>query len=412
MTIGKSITEDAADFVFDLFKNKLQSIYVYHNLDHTEEVVEAIKKIGIKTGLNEEDLEIVTLAGWFHDTGFIERSENHEDISIEIARKFLTERNYNPDNISLIIGCINATRFPQAPTNILEEIICDADLFHIGSKNYFSKSDLLRLEWEKSSGKFYNEIEWLKINIDFLTAHKFFTKYAKKSCGDNKSELIVKLQKKYRDKIEEEEKKKIKEIKLDIQKQKLDSKTDPENNFENSIEDILRDVIRNHAGFSTAADSNANVMISINSLISVGLIIVLLLKLDSSPQLLIPVFLLLTVCLVCIVLGVLVTKPVITSGVFTKDELKNKKVNLLFWGNFFKMELKDLQSGIDEMKNDRDFLYKNMVKDFYFLGQVLSVKYRFLRICYSVFTFGLIISLIAFTLAYLTLPDGLINFFQ
>ncbi|HQY50894.1 MAG TPA: DUF5706 domain-containing protein [Ignavibacteria bacterium] len=412
MSNNKSITEEAADFVNELFKNKLQTIYVYHNITHTEEVVEAAKKIGNKLNLNDEDLEIVTLAAWFHDTGFIERVNNHEDVSIDIAVKFLTEKNYKQENIEMIKGCINATRYPQSPTNILEEILCDADLYHLGNKNFDFKNDLLRIEWEKSEGKIYSDIEWIKINLDFLTTHKFYTKPARKSLTENKIDMLVKLQKKHRKKIAESEENVKSDLKIDIEKQKIESKKESSSKADRGIETMFRNVIRTHVEFSAMADNKANIMISVNTLIIGGLITFLLRKLDTNPQLIIPTFSLLLVSLTCIVFGVLVTTPKNTAGVFSKDDIVNKKTNLLFFGNFFKMELKDFQWGMTEMMNDRDFLYGSMIKDFYFLGQVLGKKYKYLRICYNIFMYGLIISVIAYAIAFTTMPIEPINFFE
>lgn len=412
MSNNKSITEEAADFVNELFKNKLQTIYVYHNLTHTEEVVEAVKKIGNKLNLNDEDLEIVTLAAWFHDTGFIERVNNHEDVSIEIATKFLEEKNYKTENIELIKGCINATRYPQSPANILEEILCDADLYHLGSKKFDLKNDLLRVEWEKSEGKIYSDIEWTKINLDFLATHKFYTKPARKSLSDNKAEMIVKIQKRLRKKMAESEEKINRDLKLEVEKQKIESKKEAGSKADRGIETMFRNVIRTHVEFSAMADNKANIMISVNTLIIGALLTFLLRKLDTNPQLIIPTFFLLLVSLTCIVFGVLVTTPKNTAGVFSKDDIVNKKTNLLFFGNFFKMDLKDFQWGMTEMMNDRDFLYGSMIKDFYFLGQVLGKKYKYLRICYNIFMYGLIVAVIAYAIAFMSTPIEPMNFFE
>lgn len=402
---NKSITEAASDYVFELMKTKLPGIYVYHNNKHTQEVVDAIKKIGNKSGITDEEMELVTLAGWFHDIGFIEKSENHEDVSIEIAKKFLKEKNYKEENIEKIAGCINATRFPQLPKNLLEEIVCDADLFHLGTKDYNDKSDLLRVEWEKTNNKNYTEIEWLKINIDFLTSHKYFTKYARKSLDENKTEMLVKLQKQYRKRIEGKDSEDKQREKLEIEKQKLEAKKEASNKSDRGIETMFRNTVRTHVEFSSMADNKANIMISINTLIIGAIVTVMIRKLDMNPQLIIPTFMLLIVSLVCIVFGVLVTRPKITAGKFTKDDIHNKRTNLLFFGNFYDMELKDFVWGMNEMMNDKEFLYGSMIKDFYFLGLVLGKKYRYLRICYNIFMFGLIASVIAYIIAFMLTPQ-------
>lgn len=401
---NKSITQAASEYVYDLMKDKLPGIYVYHNFKHTSEVVDAIKKIGNKSDLSEDDLEIVTLAGWFHDSGFTQKYENHEDVSIEIAKNFLKEKNYPEEKIEKVVNCINATRFPQDPKNILEEIICDADLFHLGTKDYDDKSDLLRVEWEKTGNKEYSQLDWIKINIDFLLSHKFYTKYAKKNLEENKTDMLVKLQKKYRKKLEENENSEKQKEKIDIEKQKLESKKETSMKSERGVETMFRNTLRTHVEFSGMADNKANIMISINTLIIGAVVTVLVRKLDANPQLIIPTIMLLLVSLICIVYAVIVTRPQVTSGKFTKEQIQKKEANLLFFGNFHKMGLGDFDWGMKEMMNDKDYLYSMMIKDIYFLGQTLGVKYKRLWLCYTIFMYGLIASVLAFIIATILNP--------
>ena len=402
--VNLSITEEASDFVFHLMKSNLPGVYVYHNYRHTTEVVDNVGKLSKKSGLSDEDTEIVTLAAWFHDSGFIKQCDNHEDVSIEIATKFLKEKNYPEEKFEKVIGCINATRYPTNPQNPLEEIICDADLFHLGTENYEDKTDLLRLEWEKSKDKIYTELEWLKLNIDFLTNHKFYTRYAKKNLEENKLNALLKMQKAYRKRIEKKEDDLKKKEKMEIDKLKIESKKDSGTKADRGIETMFRNTVRTHVEFSGMADNKANIMISINTLIIGGIVTVLLRKLDTNPQLIIPTLMLVLVSLVCIVFGVLVTRPNITSGKFTTEDIKQKRANLLFFGNFFNMGLKEFQWGMQEMMNDKEFLYGSMIKDFYFLGQVLGRKYKYLRICYTIFMYGLIASVIAYIIAFMFIP--------
>lgn len=406
---NKTIVESASDYVYDLLKEKLPGIYVYHNFKHTSDVTEAIKKISSKSDLSDEDTEIVMLAGWFHDTGFINRNENHEDASIEIARKFLSENNYPADKIEKVVKCIDATRYPQNPQNLLEEIICDADLFHLGTKDYDDKSDLLRVEWEKTINKEYTQLEWIKLNIDFLLGHKFYTRYAKKNLEEYKTDMLVKLQKKYRKKLEEDDNNAKQKEKIEIEKQKIESKKEASNKSERGVETMFRNTLRTHVEFSSMADNKANIMISINTLIIGAIVTVMMRKLDANPQLVIPTFMLMGVSLICIIYSVLVTRPNITEGKFTREDIHQKKTNLLFFGNFYNMQLKDFEWGMNEMMNDKDFLYGNMIKDFYFLGLVLGRKYKYLRICYTIFMYGLIASVIAFIIAFLVTPVQPIN---
>jgi hypothetical protein len=149
---------------------------------------------------------------------------------------------------------------------------------------------------------------------------------------------------------------------------------------------------------SAIADNKANIMLSINAIIMSIAISSLIPNFNAHPELILPTFLLLAVCLGALIFAILSTRPKITKGEFTREDIAKKQTNLLFFGNFYNMKLEDFDWGMKEMIQDRDFLYSSMTRDIYFLGKVLAQKYRFLRICYSIFMFGLILVVIAFGL--------------
>ncbi len=422
------IISNAELFVNNLFREKLPNKLIYHNFAHTLDVVGHTKKIGKKSGLSPEEMEIVTLAAWFHDTGYTDTYKGHEDRSKEIAAEFLKENSYPEEKIQKVLGCIETTRVPQNPANLAEAVISDADLVHLGNEDFFEYSDLLKTEWENLNIKTADEAEWNKMSVELLSSHKFFTDYARKKYGQQQAVNLLRAQKNYKrklDQISEEAARKAKlefekeklalerekiaskrgEERLQVEKEKIAFKKESAKVAERGIETMFRNTVRTHVEFSAMADSKANIMISINTLI-IGIIVTgLLRKLSEYPYLTIPTFMLLTVCLTCIVFAVFVTRPNITSGKFTREDITQKKTNLLFFGNFFNMQLGDFQWGMSEMMNDKEYLYSSMVKDFYFLGQVLGRKYKYLRICYTIFMYGLIIAVIAYTIAFLTNPN-------
>jgi hypothetical protein len=172
------------------------------------------------------------------------------------------------------------------------------------------------------------------------------------------------------------------------------------------IETMFRITSKNHLQLSAMADNKANIMISINSIILSVLVSVLFRKFEDWPQLIIPAMLLVFVCLTTIVFAVLATRPNVSSGKFTTEEIREKKTNLLFFGNFHSMELDNYMWGMREMMKDADFLYGSMIKDIFFLGIVLGKKYKMLRKSYNVFMFGFIISILSFIAAMLIYPTG------
>ena len=118
-----------------------------------------------------------------------------------------------------------------------------------------------------------------------------------------------------------------------------------------------------------------------------------------------PTALLIITCLGSMIFATLATRPKITEGKLTVEDIKAKKGNLLFFGNFYNMSLPDFQWGLNELIRDTDYLYTSMSRDLYFLGVVLGKKYRYLSFCYNLFMWGLIISMIAFAWVYVLHPE-------
>lgn len=409
---NSELTKKAADYVYELLKKELPHNFVYHNYNHTLDVVRAAKEIGKKTGLSDDEMETVLLAAWFHDTGYVKAYDGHEEESAEIAEQFLKRNNAADGKLEDVRNCILATKYPPSPKNRLEEVVCDADLEHIATDDYTDKSDLLRAEWEKVQGKTFNDLDWMRQEIDFLSRHRFFTKYARKQLEEAKISHLLKLQRKYKKKLEQQSQEEKQKEKIDILKEKLAAKKEGDKKAGRGIETMFRNAVRTHVEFSAMADNKANIMISINTLLIGIIVTVMIRKLDSNPHLTFPTFLLLAVCLFSIVFAILVTRPKYTPGRFTKDDIYQKKTNLLFFGNFYNMDFADFQWGMNEMIYDKEYLYGSMIKDFYFLGQVLGKKYKYLRWCYTIFMFGLIAAVVAYAIAFMLYPGTNLNLLE
>lgn len=140
-------------------------------------------------------------------------------------------------------------------------------------------------------------------------------------------------------------------------------------------------------------------MITVNSIILSALISLVLRRLNEYEYLLIPTVILLSVSLMAMTFSILSTRPSIPNGIFSKADVDEKRVNLLFFGNFYKMTLADYTYGMVKMMEDKDFLYGSLIKDVYAQGVVLGKKYRLLRVAYNIFMFGLILSVLAFIVA-------------
>jgi hypothetical protein len=172
------------------------------------------------------------------------------------------------------------------------------------------------------------------------------------------------------------------------------------------VETMFRITSENHMTLSGMADAKANIMISINSIILSILVGILIRKFEEYPNLVIPTLIIVVVCLCAIVFAILATRPNVSSGKFTRSDIMQKRTNLLFFGNFHRMQLDDYMWGMKEMLKDGDYLYGSLIKDIYFLGVVLGKKYRMLRISYTIFMFGFVIAILSFLLA-IAFPNAL-----
>ena len=391
-----TIEQKAENFVVSLLNEKLPNHYIYHNISHTKRVVNFIKEIAKDEKIAKRDVQILELAGWFHDVGYIKGNDDHEINSAQIAHDFLKKEKISSETIEKVKKCILVTTNTEEPKNIFEKIILDADCGHLGNKNYFEVSELLREEWILLGNDPLTGIEWIENNIDFFTKrHQYYTDYAINNWQATKDKNLAQLYKSLKKLKKEQDKNKQKSEEIKLKKQKARTP-------ERGIETMFRVTLRNHINLSNIADTKANILLSVNAIIISLALSNLIPKLDnpSNHYLIIPTSIFVVFSLVSMALSVVATRPNITSGNFTKEDVKQKKVNLLFFGNFHKVKLDEFEWAMGEMMKDRDYLYSSMTRDLYYLGLVLNKKYKILRITYTIFLIGIVASVVAFAVSF------------
>jgi HD superfamily phosphodiesterase len=387
--------QHAEDFVFNLLKDNLSNLYTYHNFNHTQKVVTAAKNLIHNEKVNDYDAEVILVAAWFHDTGYIKGVVKHEEESATIVKQFLIDNQKEEEYIDRVTTLIRATEVNYEPQSLLEKIIKDADYSHFASEDYMATCELLREEWKQTQNKIFTDLEWMTENRRIMVnCHRYFTDFAKTEWQKAKDKNILLLHKeiqKLSDNSENVSKSKIK-------KKKLEKLERPER----GIDTMFRTTLNNHTRLSEIADSKANILLSVNAIIISIALSTLIPKLDSpgNVHLIVPTFILLMFSVISIIFAIMSTRPKVTSGTFTRQDIEDKKVNLLFFGNFYKMPLEEYQWAVNELMKDRDYLYNSMIKDLYYLGLVLNRKYKLLRITYTVFMIGIICSVFAFIWAF------------
>jgi predicted metal-dependent HD superfamily phosphohydrolase len=408
------ILQSVETHVTALFQQLPNEKLLYHNIRHTQDVVNNAATIAAHYQLPEEDNFAVLTAAWFHDVGYLfGPPAGHEATGAQKATAFLSKQELPAALVEKIAGCIMATCLPQSPHNLPGQIVCDADLYNFGMDDFRDKTKLLRRERELFTGKDITGSEWRTETLHFLAGHQYFTDYARAMQQKGKQENIDWMTKREEKQVAKraketevaqaeavivtkKEKKKEKEKTGDKEPKSAEAKAQQPGR---GIETMFRLTSANHLELSAMADSKANILVTVNSIIISVLISVLFRRLETSPHLLVPTMIFLSVCIGTIIFSVLATRPNVNSGMFSKSDITSRKTNLLFFGNFYRMKLDEYEWAMKEMINDREYLYGSLIKDIYFLGVVLGRKYRLLRIAYNLFMYGIVISVIAFAIA-------------
>lgn len=384
------IIEKTKSFVTELLSHNLDNKFLYHNLTHTRRVVKSTKEILDSLRLEDQENELLILAAWLHDTGYTQGTEDHEEKSAAIAKEFLSNEGYDQSRTQEVINLILATKRYHIPTALKEEILRDADASHFAQNSYMETCELLREELALLDIAKYSQKDWLKTNINmFEVEHNYNTEYAKEHWQPGKDKNLKRLKKEH------------KSIKTIAKKEALKAKYKSESP-DRGIQTLFRVTLRNHLTLSDIADTKANILLSVNAIIISLALSNLIPKLDnpSNQYLIVPTIIFVIFAVISMILAVLATRPNVTSGEFTKEDVKNKKVNLLFFGNFHKMKLSEYEWAIKELVKDKDYIYSSLTKDLYYLGLVLNRKYKILRWTYTIFIIGTVLSVIAFAVAF------------
>lgn len=386
------MVKSAEEFVFNLFRDKLQPDFVYHNYKHTLQTVKACRELSQTYNLSSRELEILQLAALFHDTGYTETYTGHEEQSVKIFRDFL-KNDYTEEDLQKVESLILSTKASHVPSELLEEILHDSDYINIGKKKFSERAELLRIEWERVLKKRFTDLQWAEEQLNFLISKSFVTEAAMDLYEDQR-EANIRAQ---REKVEalriDNEK-----LQAKLQKSESDIKARKEGR---GIETLYRSVYHSNVSLSSIADQKANIMISINAII-ISLVMTMFgsgytfsgQDEFGSVRFVIPMVVLLLTSLSAIVFAILSSRPNVTSK--ERYELSKKNSSILFFGNYTQLQLTEFVQRLNDLKYHKEELYDNMSVDIYYLGVVLVKKYRLLSWSYNIFMSGLVLCGLSF----------------
>ncbi len=184
----------ATAYILKRLTFELPSQLSYHSLGHTLDVVKQARRIALAERIDDkEKLQLLETAAYYHDAGFLETYQNHEEKSCEIAQNNLPAFGYSPSQIEIVCKAIMATKIPQTPTSQLGEILCDADLDYLGRADFFSIGDSLYQELVNKQ-IISNRQQWDTMQVSFLQKHEYFTAINQQMRCMTKGENLLAIQ--------------------------------------------------------------------------------------------------------------------------------------------------------------------------------------------------------------------------
>ncbi|SFU72415.1 hypothetical protein SAMN05216480_11658 [Pustulibacterium marinum] len=366
-------------YVNQYYNKNYNSFFLFHNYGLIVQLQTFLDDIlKVETTLEKTVIEDLKIALWFHQIGYYEDFENAGNKSISIAEAFLKEQSISVERIDSILTFIKATKLDAVPENYLQKIIQDAAFSFLASKNFDEISTLWKEETNLVKGQEFSKQEWNTYVHSFFTKHHFYSDEALKTWNSQLKLNFISV--------------------LKSTKTSKKNKTAKVKKIDKGRDTVFRTTLRNHISLSDNADRKAHIILTVNSIVISIIFSRIFPKLDnpSNAFLYVPSLVFLGFTVASIILSIIATRPRITVGTFTKEQVKNKNVNLLFFGNFYRMKVQEFEWAMEQLLNDDEYIYKSLSKDLYYLGKVVAKKYRILQVTYAVFMIGIIVSSILY----------------
>jgi uncharacterized protein len=167
--------EHARQYAIERLTHELAGELTYHSIWHTcDDVVLAVERLAQRSGVVGDELLLLRTAAYYHDIGFIEQRDGHETVGVRIAEAILPQYGYTPNDVQIVSAAILATRLPQSPRTLLEQLLADADLDVLGRDDFMQRNDALRTELA-FYGADVSDAAWYRGQIQFLSQHHYWT---------------------------------------------------------------------------------------------------------------------------------------------------------------------------------------------------------------------------------------------
>lgn len=398
--------EAIKEYTFEIL-DKNSDVIVYTNISRLYRIEKNIKTIIKEDQIEDVNLNCLLLANYIFN---IEQAKTKvknldfkdKEVSVDKIIKKLENKFELEKEIITKVKIIVVESFPFNKPHLLEsKIISDANIMDFSCSQ---GRDRLKQMYEQMLLRDFklSKTNWYDTLITILESYKTSTNYGKTKVQPSIDKLYKNLKKERKNlekhnnlilqkelKISDEE---IKKLKKYLRKTK--------DRDDRGIQTLFRNTSRNHYTLNRMVDGKAKIMITINSIILSLILGGIIGKSSSEITSYIPSIIFAIANLISITFAIISIAPNKTQGNFTVEEIRNKKGNLLYFGNFHNMHYRDFEWAFLQMLSDKNYLYTSMIRDFYYQGQTLQKKYIHIRISLFSFLFGLAITILFHFLIY------------
>lgn len=371
---------------------------LYTDIGHQYRLERYINTLAKEENLSAEEHDFLIAAKWLE--GVIQAENPIKEIDFDKSSVYArqrteslcTELNIDRNQTEALSKFVANIRPDRTPDSKLDQIYNDATWIDFATvkgrdylKRYYQQLILQGYDIER--------LGWYDVIINYLGTGQFYTEYARINY-DKKLRKLVKNLLKEKEELEQRQDLVLKQ-QLDISEKEMKklkkALTGAKKRDDRAIQTLFRVTLRNHYTLNQMVDRKANIMITVNAII-LSLLLGGVIKSEVEQDIVraIPLIVLTLACVVSIFFSILAIRPNKTQGDFTEEEIRNRQGNLLFFGNFHNMHVRDFEWAFMQMLNDSDYLYGSMIRDYYFLGVSLNKKYKDLRKSLNVFMFGFI----------------------
>jgi len=381
---------------------KASDIFIYHTHAFQIRMGNNIEEVGRASGLDDKAIEllkiskdIVILTELENKTRSIDFDKRDKEMHKVLNR--LAEHFNIPDKAKHDIGDNLHSFSPLiTPESEKQKVFWDAHIKDfIGGKGRQRLQDL----YEELVLRDFNlgKATWIDNLLGYLDNTQVHTEYGKDNIQKGIDKLKKSVEKEKKDLIKRNESLLKKELNIsDVEIKKLKKNLEKSKGRDDrGIQTLFRTTLKNHYTLNEMVDKKANIMITVNSIIlSLVLGGIIGKEEDQHSATYISIILLVIISAVSIFYAILSIRPVKTQGNFSEEMIREKKGNLLYFGNFHKMNFREFEWAFLQLLNDKDYLYGSMIRDYYHLAEGLNKKYEYIRKSLNVFLFGFITVLI------------------